>query len=220
VTSQKMKSIMARGRIKSETKKHGRALRLDSIPYLDQIMAAGYPTQDGGREVLVAAVDPSISHTGWCLSRWTASPQGVISVEMLSAGVSVIRRPLPGLLSVRHMADAILEHIHDADFLILEYPEVYGTAQKKDPNDLLPLVGVLGGLVTAKTWNGQLAYHPSEWKGLLQKEVHQARYLPQMPQYWQDKYLPDHNAADAALLMFWQVQQLVPLSRVTFSGCI
>lgn len=183
----------------SKSRAGSRKMRLD-IPEADHLLAL---YESGERlPFRVCAVDPSVRATGWCTAWFDYTPDGLECV-MERAGVVKTDKPAPGLYPVPVMVGGVMEEIEGADMIVFEFPEIYGMAKEEDPNSILPLTAVLGGLVCAKRWLGQFAYHPREWKGELPKDVHQTRELRAFPDVWQRAYLPDHNAADAALLMYW-----------------
>lgn len=60
--------------------------------------------------------------------------------------------------------------------LVVELPQVYVQArQKGDPNDLIQLAAVVGGLCEAFRRVPQRVYLPAEWKGQVPKEIIHAR---------------------------------------------
>lgn len=174
----------------------GRSMRLDT----DALAVLEALRQELGEDVIVACVDPSIRSAGWALGAFDGE-----SMHMLSAGVECVadRENLPGLIPVPLMVNRIFEQIKAAHVLVFEHPVIYPTAQVENPNHLMPLMAVLGGLMCAKDWINPQAYTPREWKGDIPKEVHQERHLRKFPKEWITTNLPDHNAADAALLLYW-----------------
>lgn len=64
--------------------------------------------------------------------------------------------------------------------LAVEWPQIYATAirmgkSKADPNDLLPLTCVLGGVATCLQPAKAVSYKPREWKGNLPDEPTRTR---------------------------------------------
>ncbi len=58
------------------------------------------------------------------------------------------------------------------DYLAIELPQVYVASRSKgDPNDLIQLAAVVGGLCLAFEAAQQRVYLPAEWKGQAPKEV-------------------------------------------------
>lgn len=65
--------------------------------------------------------------------------------------------------------------------LVVELPQVYIQARLKgDPNDLMHLAAVVGGLCVAFDGVIQQVYLPAEWKGQVPKEVMHARALQRL----------------------------------------
>lgn len=203
----KRRKDMYRTRWVSRDKIAGRNMRTDLDP-LDVLLAL---CAAHGGSIQIASVDPSIRDAGWCLATFDGD-----SLRLDRAGVCSIpeSRRSPGLMSVSEMVGEVFEHIKAAHVIVFEHPVIYPTARAENPNHLMPLVAVLGGLVCAKDWLFQLAYTPMEWKGDLPKDVHQRRHLRDFPDAWVKDNLPDHNAADAALLMSWfgKEELMLPLS--------
>jgi hypothetical protein len=62
------------------------------------------------------------------------------------------------------------------DALAVELPQVYRESLLKgDPNDLVDLACVVGGLCEIFSGAKQRVYLPKEWKGHVPKEIHHAR---------------------------------------------
>lgn len=55
------------------------------------------------------------------------------------------------------------------DELVIEWPQVYSTSRGKDPNDLLPLVGIGCGLACVFPRAYAVRYLPREWKSTMAK---------------------------------------------------
>lgn len=82
------------------------------------------------------------------------------------------------------MVDAVDEEMHilgyAPDRLALELPQVYvRTRSKGDPNDLILLTGVVGGLVNWFSGTAFL-YLPHSWKGSVPKEIMAKRILKRL----------------------------------------
>jgi hypothetical protein len=214
MTSNALKKIKNRLPVVSN-RQGSRLLRLD-LPYLDQIATQATPRTQTLRCALVAAVDPSIRKTGWCLANWWFKGGAAVSVEFLRAGVCAQEAGV-GLYPVHGMTEKITCAVAGARVLIYEYPEIYGVNKAENPNDLFPLMAVLGGLVGAGHWPVQLGFMPREWKGAVPKDVHQERELRHVPAEWASRHIPDHNAADAVLLMHLQAKTLVGLDCIVFT---
>lgn len=203
----KNKGHAARGRmgvIKEHDRAVGRRLRTDFDP-LEMLTAA---LNAVGGPLVVASVDPSIRDTGWAIGTFDGQ---IVNIDRAGVCSIVESQRAPGLGSVSHMVVDVFEQIKGAHVLVFEHPVVYPTAHSENPNHLMPLVAVLGGLLCAKDWLVQLPYTPHEWKGDLPKEVHQARHLRKFPDTWIKNNLPDHNAADAALLLHWFASEVLGL---------
>jgi hypothetical protein len=64
----------------------------------------------------------------------------------------------------------------DLSHFVVELPQVYIQArQKGDPNDLIHLAAVVGGLCMAFEKSSQRIYLPAEWKGQVPKDIVHAR---------------------------------------------
>jgi len=72
--------------------------------------------------------------------------------------------------------------IRAADFALIEMPRVYPGNGKGDPNHLVDLAAVAGGVQKELEMKGARAeyVHPQKWKGHLKKPPHHARVWLQM----------------------------------------
>jgi hypothetical protein len=91
----------------------------------------------------------------------------------------------------RGMVDAVDAEMHvlgyAPDRMAVELPQVYVASRSKgDPNDLIMLTGVVGGLVH---WFSGMSfcYLPREWKGSVPKEIMNARVLKHLSDDEQSK---------------------------------
>lgn len=69
------------------------------------------------------------------------------------------------------------------DVLVVEVPRVYPGVRREDPNDLLDLTGVLGGILAIGCYRSAVQYYPSEWKGQVPKKVMNARVLSKLSEW-------------------------------------
>jgi hypothetical protein len=64
----------------------------------------------------------------------------------------------------------------------VEMPQIYTAGKGKgDPNDLLPLMGVVGGLVSMRKWDSITTYRPRAWKGTINPDILTARICTRAP---------------------------------------
>lgn len=68
---------------------------------------------------------------------------------------------------------ALLRH-YDPDTIVLEVPQVYQMTGKGDPNDLIHLAGIVGGIAAIAN-RPTVTLRPREWKKQVKKEVMLAR---------------------------------------------
>ncbi len=118
---------------------------------------------------LVVAVDPGVRGCGVALFRDGLLEQATY-VESHSAG----QRSIAWLA----MVAAVKEFIgaRAVARFVVELPQVYIQAKSKgDPNDLIHLAAVVGGLCVAFESAPQQVYLPAEWKGQVPKEIVHAR---------------------------------------------
>ncbi len=127
---------------------------------------------------IIGAVDPGSSLAGVALFH-----DGHLTAADLARSK---RAPLAAYYGpdVRRYADVALtvvawfsSRVARLDTLSLEWPQVYGGGgRKEDPNDLLPLAAVQGGIVACLDLLafpvGQVrVYLPRSWKGTVRKEI-------------------------------------------------
>lgn len=75
-----------------------------------------------------------------------------------------------GPAEARAVAQAVAQW--PADVLVLEYPRIYpGPRQRGDPNDLLPLAGVVCALAALYPRAQIVRYFPRDWKGTVDPDV-------------------------------------------------
>ena len=117
-----------------------------------------------------------------------------------------------GLVAMIDTARA--QYKHEALDLIVEYPQVYqrvGGKTKGDPNDLLPLAAVCGGVAACVVADLKRAVHPSEWKGSVDGDVFTERIKQRLTKNELVR-LPvgslAHNAIDAVGLGLWYLNRL------------
>ncbi len=95
------------------------------------------------------------------------------------------------------------------DKIVVEVPQVYPTRGKADPNDLIPVALTAGACLSISS--SSIAVRPHEWKGSIDKKVHQARLLKGLSE--RDRAMIDavkpaslrHNAIDALGLGLWLI---------------
>lgn len=130
------------------------------------------PGDDELRNVpLLLAIDPGVRGCGVALFRGSILEQAVYL-----EGHSHAQRA-GGWLA---MVSAVVEFIGARAVyqLVTELPQVYVTQRAKgDPNDLIQLAAVVGGLSQAFKAAQQRVYLPAEWKGQVPKEIVHTRAL-------------------------------------------
>lgn len=106
------------------------------------------------------------------------------------------------------------QYKHEALDLVIEYPQVYqrvGGKTKGDPNDLLPLASICGGVAAGVVADLKRAVHPSEWKGSVDGDVFIERIKQRLTKNELVR-LPvgslAHNAIDAVGLGLWYLNRL------------
>lgn len=124
----------------------------------------------------LTAIDPSIRTTGVAHLRG-----GVLhSCSLVQAPTRLSSAPLPE--RVAWMVSAIRQAAPQAQEVWIEWPQVYKyRGSKGDPNDLLPITAVIGGLIPHYGMSVRLV-KPAEWKGQVPKEAHNARTLAGLTQ--------------------------------------
>ena len=101
---------------------------------------------------------------------------------------------------------------YQANEIVIEMPRVYRTSkQKGDPNDIVDLAYVTGGVNTVlcaiEGLTHAVAPTPREWKGTIPKHIHHQRIRAQVPEVIQavDK-IPNslqHHVWDAVGMALW-----------------
>lgn len=159
--------------------------------------------------VLMLAVDPGLRGCGMALGVGHATPVGRwVLDEFLWAGFAVStckdkRGPpawaamsfaavLAGAQRAVTAAGALPIHV------VIERPQIYqGGLQKADPDDLMELMGVVGYL-TADFMGDRYGFNvhavrPKEWKGNMDKKVHQTRLKQGFPKAWLPRMQSKNN---------------------------
>jgi hypothetical protein len=107
--------------------------------------------------MLSAAVDPGLRGCG--ISVWH---------NATLTRAEYVKNPLTtghGVAETAAMSRAVLERLPShLDYLAVEFPQVYQKS-RGDPNDLLPLAAVLGGIATGNVSGQVQTYLPRQWKG-------------------------------------------------------
>ena len=93
--------------------------------------------------------------------------------------------------------------------LVLEGQQIYGGPRKQDPNDLLPLAQVVGGVIAAVDHLNYRIILPRLWTGGVPKQVRQRRWL-QVATESEKAFVSvikpaekRHNTVDAIMLGAW-----------------
>jgi hypothetical protein len=123
---------------------------------------------------LLLSVDPGLNGCGLGLFREGLLEQGTYveahSRAQRSAGWLAMVGAVRDFIGARPVAT-----------LVVELPQVYIQArQKGDPNDLIQLSAVVGGLCVAFERSNQKIYLPAEWKGQVPKEIVHARAVQRL----------------------------------------
>lgn len=155
--------------------------------------------------VHLLAVDPSLTCTGWARF-FCGSLQGCGLIRPDRGDPFASRVSLAG-----HAFRGV-----SVDILVIEWPQVYrATRSKGDPNDLLAVAGVAGGVLSQVTaLQRTLTPKPAEWKGQVPKEIHNARVLARLDDA--ERALVDgagpasllNNAIDAVGLGLWALGRM------------
>lgn len=99
----------------------------------------------------------------------------------------IVRNPVKSgddLNAVRLMAKEVLATLRNETYygydFVSEWPQVYRAVRSKgDPNDLMPLAGVVG-FVASASWGSVRRFLPAEWKGQMPKDVCEKRALSRL----------------------------------------
>lgn len=155
----------------------------------------------------ILAVDPSLTCTGW------AEFQGC---ELVRCGIIPTRSGAP--LFQRIQAPAAILGSRDVPpyLLVIEWPQIYTrTKSKGDPNDLLPVAAVAGAIISSVGALTVRMPKPSDWKGQVPKDVHNARVLKRLTPGERARFdaarLPKslaNNAIDAVGLGLWALGRM------------
>ena len=120
-------------------------------------------------EGLLLSIDPGLRGCGVALFRDRLLEQAVY-VD----GQAISQRSETWLGMVDGVREFIGERV--VQHLVVELPQVYTHVKSKgDPNDLVQLAAVVGGLCVAFKEATQTIYLPAEWKGQAPKEIIHAR---------------------------------------------
>jgi hypothetical protein len=115
------------------------------------------------------------------------------------------------------MTKAVHDHLannyYRPNVLVLEKPQVYvGGRGKGNPNDLISLACIVGGLASVIYAPEKKAYLPRIWKGQVPKEIHNTRVLAKLTDA-ERVVMPDlpasklHNVIDAVGLGLYEVER-------------
>ena len=78
------------------------------------------------------------------------------------------------------------------DLLVIEIPQVYqGSKQKGDPNDLINLAILVGGIISVITTYNVALVKPSTWKAQVSKKIHHKRIMKRYPELDGQKFSLD-----------------------------
>lgn len=122
-------------------------------------------------EPLLLAIDPGVRGCGVALFRG-----GVLEQAVYLEGHTNAQRAGAWLAMVAAVVEFVgMRAVYQ---LATELPQVYVTQRAKgDPNDLIQLAAVVGGLSQAFRQVEQKVYLPAEWKGQVPKEIVHTRAL-------------------------------------------
>lgn len=125
-------------------------------------------------------VDPGLAHTGLCVV-------DTISWSVDFATVSTKLRDFESEPErIRYIVNSVESLLHynatKGAVLVLERMQIYDprksrTKSNADPNDLIPLAEIAGGLISALDWAQCFTPKPSEWKGNVPKKIHHKRLM-------------------------------------------
>lgn len=93
--------------------------------------------------------------------------------------------------------------------LVVEYPQIYAKASQVDPDDILALTLVVGGVLSLHG-GGELV-RPAAWKGQVPKKVMVNRILKNLSEEEQKilkKVKDNHNVVDAVGVGLWKTKRL------------
>ncbi len=148
---------------------------------------------------LMVAIDPGMRGCGVALFR-----DGLLEQGTYVAGHDNAQRSAAWLAMVGAVRDFI--GARRVSHLVVELPQVYIQAKSKgDPNDLIQLAAIVGGLCVVFEGAPQKIYLPAEWKGQVPKEIVHARAMQRLSDDEQGriscrKKALMHNAKDAVAI--------------------
>lgn len=110
--------------------------------------------------------------------------------------------------------DYLANNYYSPEVLVIERPQVYGGGRGKgDPNDLLSLMAVVGGVCASVRAPTKKSFYPRVWKGQVPKNIHNDRILERLSAA-ERKMLPElaasklHNVIDAVGLGLYELERL------------
>jgi hypothetical protein len=111
------------------------------------------------------SVDPGINGCGISVFEDAELIQATYVPNRIDRGVNILAR-------ARAMALAVVSTALDAQAFLGEMPQIYAFGKGRgDPNDLLPLAAVLGGIVSAREFSEVRVVRPREWKGTIDPDA-------------------------------------------------
>lgn len=117
------------------------------------------------------AIDPSIRHTGWALFNGS----NLADCGLIKAPTKLGQEPMPARIA--WVVAAIRTAAPKADILLMEWPQIYAGGGKGDPNGLMAITAIIGGLIALYDSDRCRLVLPREWKGQVPKDVHNARVV-------------------------------------------
>jgi hypothetical protein len=121
----------------------------------------------------ILAVDPGINTTGLA---WRCEGRDIRVTDADLSAISTYRDKAREV--ARSVPDVCFDHVY------IELPQVYPYPQMKgDPNDLVNLAVLIGGIVSLVSHYKATLIQPRKWKGQLPKKIHHERILKQCPQF-------------------------------------
>ena len=111
----------------------------------------------------------------------------------------------------QEMRAALIPYSYQFPHAVIEFPQVYVRSRSKgDPNDLLQIAAIVGGLSALFT-NVEVV-RPAEWKGQVPKEVTRARAQARLSAGEISRVsLPtkslEHNVWDAIGIGLWKIKR-------------
>ena len=117
---------------------------------------------------MIIAIDPGLRVCGVAVFNAAGELTSACVSEVSYEPEEEIDRALSWALMVEAVA-AGLPQIFGDTHLVLELQEIYTHRKGADPNDLLDLAGVVGGLATRWPNENVFSYLPKVWKGQVPK---------------------------------------------------